>query len=286
MKIISADERLAERRGVKMLIVGPTGVGKTSLLQTLDPASTLFVEIEAGDLSVQDVKVDTVRIDTWQAARDLACRISGPNPSFPPTACYSPAHYAGIGGAFPNSERYDTIFVDSLTAASRLSYRWSEQQPDAVSDRTGRKDTRSAYGLHAREMICWLQQIQHARPKHVVFVAILEKVVDDFNVATWQSQMEGQRTGRELPGIVDQIITMQWIDFGDKKPMRAFVCTSPNPWNFPAKDRAGRLEQIEEPHLGKLINKLVGRDEHKSFSVPSVTTPTKQTRKETNHAAA
>jgi predicted GTPase len=32
MKIITADERLAERRGVKALIVGPTGVGKTSLL--------------------------------------------------------------------------------------------------------------------------------------------------------------------------------------------------------------------------------------------------------------
>ena len=30
MKIISADDRLAARRGVKGLIVGPAGVGKTS----------------------------------------------------------------------------------------------------------------------------------------------------------------------------------------------------------------------------------------------------------------
>ena len=35
MKIISADERLREQRGAKVLIVGPTGVGKTSLLRTL-----------------------------------------------------------------------------------------------------------------------------------------------------------------------------------------------------------------------------------------------------------
>ena len=31
-----------------------------------------------------------------------------------------------------------------------------------------------------------------------------------------------------------------------------------NPWAYPAKDRSGCLEQIEEPHLGKLITKLIG----------------------------
>src|SRR5215471_10518323 len=215
MKIISADERLAERRGVKALIIGPSGVGKTTLLRTLESTTTLFVDIEAGDLAVQDVPVDTIRLDDWSAARDLACRIGGPNPSFPPTVCYSQAHYQAVGGALGNLDRYSTIFVDSITAVSRLSFRWAEQQPEAFSERTGKKDTRGAYGLHAREMIAWLQHLQHARGKNVIFVGILERATDEFNVATWQLQMEGSRTGRDLPGIVDQIITMQWIDFGE-----------------------------------------------------------------------
>jgi hypothetical protein len=267
IKIISADRRLAESRGVKALIVGPAGVGKTSLLRTLDSAHMLFIDVEAGDLAVQDVPVDTIRLDDWTTARDIASRIGGPNPSFPPTAWYSQAHYETIGGALDNLDKYQTLFVDSITAISRLSYRWAEQQPEAFSERSGKKDVRGAYGLHAREMINWLHQLQHARGMNVVFVGILEKVVDEFNVAMWQLQCEGGKTGRELPGIVDQIITMQWIDFGDGKPVRAFVCTSPNPWGYPAKDRAGRLEQIEQPHLGRLIAKLVGPGERKPFTV-------------------
>ncbi len=259
MKIITADERLAEKRGAKVLIVGPFGIGKTSLLRTLtDLDRTLFVDIEAGDLSVLDVKVPTIRVDDWNTARNLACRIGGPNPSFPPTACYSQAHFEGVGGWFEGLDRIDTLFVDSLTATSRLSFRHAEQQPEAFSEKTGRKDLRGAYGLHGREMLLWLNQLQHARPMNVVFVGMLEFVTDEFNRGLWQLQCEGSKTSRELPGIVDEIVTFQLLDFGDgKPPERGFVCTSPNAWGYPAKDRSGKLDPIEPPDLGRLLNKLI-----------------------------
>jgi hypothetical protein len=53
------------------------------------------------------------------------------------------------------------------------------------------------------------------------------------------------------------MITMQFIDFGDGVPVRAFICTSPNPWGYPAKDRSGKLDQIEPPDLGALITKIL-----------------------------
>ena len=42
----------------------------------------------------------------------------------------------------------------------------------------------------------------------LIFVGVLEKVTDDFGAVSWQPQMEGGKAGRELPGIVDQVISM------------------------------------------------------------------------------
>ena len=42
------------------------------------------------------------------------------------------------------------------------------------------------------------------------------------------------------------------------RPQRAFVCQTLNPWGYPAKDRSGRLDLVEEPHLGRLMEKIRG----------------------------
>ena len=261
IKIIPADARSTAPRGAKALVVGPTGVGKTSLLKTLDPSTTLFIDVEAGDLAVQDVAIDTLRPRTWPECRNIACVLAGANPTVPADAVYSQAHYDAVikevGGTWP-LDKYATYFVDSITAVGRLSFAWASQQPDAFAS-SGKRDLRGAYGLHAREMIAWLMQIQQARAINICFVGILETVVDDLNQREHRLQMEGARTSRELPAVVDQVITMNWIDFGDGVPTRAFVCTAPNPWNYPAKDRSGRLQQIEQPDLGRLFQKLSAR---------------------------
>jgi hypothetical protein len=261
MKLVTPEERLAETRGVSALIVGPTGVGKTSLLRTLSTealASTLFVDIEAGDLPVAGLPVASVRPRTAQELMDLACAIGGPDPALPPSSAYSQAHYDKVanGPELMALAHYRTYFIDSLTAAGRLFFGHAEQLPEAFTDR-GKKDPRSIYGAFARNMIACLNQLQHARGRTVVFVAILERQTDDVNTAVWGVQLEGAKAARELPGIVDEVITMTWIDFGDHKPVRCFVCTSGNPWNFPSKDRSGRLDQIEPPHLGQLLAKIV-----------------------------
>jgi hypothetical protein len=113
-------------------------------------------------------------------------------------------------------------------------------------------DTRAAYGLLAAEMLGWLNQFQHIPDKDIIFVGLLEPRVDEFQRQTWHLQCEGNKTALEIPGILDEVITMT----ADSNGNRIFVCQTINPGGYPAKDRSGRLDVNEPAHLGDLLNKI------------------------------
>lgn len=81
---------------------------------------------------------------------------------------------------------------------------------------------------------------------------------------TWQPQMEGGKAARELPGIVDQVLTLSlfdrdgdtWRHNPDSGAERRFVCRAGNPFALPAKDRSGRLDITDPPDLGALLTKI------------------------------
>lgn len=278
LPIISADERLKETKGIKGCIFGKSGIGKTSLLWTMPAETTLFFDLEAGDLAIEGWQGDTIRPRTWQECRDFAVFIGGANPSLRDDQPYSPAHYAAVCERYGNPaalDKYDTIFIDSITVAGRLCFNWCKGQPQAFSEKTGKPDTRGAYGLHGQEMIGWLTHLQHTRGKNIWFVGILDEKLDDFNRRIYQPQIEGSKTGLELPGIVDQVITMAEMPTESGTSFRAFICHTLNEQGFPAKDRSGRLELMEEPHLGRLMEKVKGKvrpaSERLTHAIPQTT---------------
>lgn len=257
--IITIDERMAAPRSIKGCIFGKSGIGKTSLLWTLDPATTLFMDLEAGDLAIEGWAGNTIRPHTWDECRDFAVFIGGPNPALRDDQAYSQAHFDAVVARLGDPsqlDRYQTVFIDSITVAGRLCFQWAKGQPEAFSDKTGKPDIRGAYGLHGREMIAWLTHLQHTRSKNIWFVGILDEKLDDFNRKVFVPQIDGAKTGLELPGIVDEVISMVELKDDEGAPYRAFVCQMLNPFGFPAKDRSGRLDMIEQPDLGRLMDKI------------------------------
>jgi hypothetical protein len=261
LPIVSALERMAERKGVKLLMLGKSGIGKTSRLKDLDPQTTLFIDIEAGDLAVSDWPGDTIRPASWPESRDFFVFLAGPDLSLPPESAFSKAHYDHVLDKFGDPsqlDHYTTFFLDSITQLSRQCFAWCKTQPGAVSDRSGKPDLRSAYGQLGQEMIGALTHLQHARGKNVVFVAILDERLDDFNRKVFAPQIEGSKTSLEIGGILDEVVTLAEIKAEDGTSYRAFVTQTINSYGYPAKDRSGRLDLLEPPNLGALIAKCAG----------------------------
>jgi hypothetical protein len=269
LRIVTADERLTEADGkTTITLFGQTGVGKTTLLKTLPPQETLCLDLEAGMKSVQDWPGHSIPVRTFADAVDIACLIGGVDPAADPNAFFSQGHFQHVCQIYPDlvgmiaAKRI--VFVDSITDLTRQAMAWAKTRPEAFSEKTGKPDPRGAYGLLAREVIGLLKHLQHAPGKTVIFVGILEKVIDDFNREHWQPQMEGGKAARELPGIVDQVITMSrfehdddgWRHDPDQGQIRGLVCTSGNPFGLPAKDRSGTLDMVEPPDLGALLTKI------------------------------
>jgi hypothetical protein len=267
IRIVTAEERAASPKS-SLAIFGPYGVGKTSLLKTLPADYTLFLDIEAGMKSVEPWPGASFPVEDFRDFQDFVTLVAGPNPAAAPAQWYSIQHYEHVQSTYAGTivEEYakkPVIFVDSITKLTRRAMMFAQQQPEAFSEKTGRPDVRGVYGLLARQVIAALEHLQQAPGKTLVFVGLLEKITDDYGVQ-WVPQMEGSKAGRELPGIVDQVISMHTFSkdmsgnyiLDEKAEERRFVCKKGNPFGLPAKDRSGRLDMTEPPDLGALLSKI------------------------------
>lgn len=271
----TAQDRLLYQKKINMLLLGVQGIGKTFSARYLDPATTLFVDCEAGTLSLERSKdypawqgttmnmlrmAQQTSLHPWVLCRAIASMLFGPDP-LDADGPYSPYNYQQyvdrlLGGDVSKLQSFNTVFVDSLTVVSRWAFDWVCAQPEALSEKTGKLDTRGAYGAMGTELVKWATVLQH-QPKNIILSCILEEDADEYGRHVWQLQIEGKKAGKKIPGIFDLVTTLAKVDFGEPHgTQRVFVTKEGNEQGFPAKDRSGVLEPYEPPDLGALMTKI------------------------------
>lgn len=248
LAIVTADQRI-KTATVKGQIWGGAGVGKTTLLKTLDAATTLAVAPEGGMLSVQKhdefgppFMGDSMEPNTWEEHKFLL------------DAFKSPTRPAGLA-------KYRTVFHDSTSIISKQCWEWTGLQPEAFN-KYGKPDTLNRYGLLGREMSAWAWGWKNIPDLNVWMIGGLE---EKENEATKMRELKplvmGSKIAAELPYIFDYSLVMARFIGSDGKPYTGLFTnpiTNPEYASVPVKTRGGGLAPIEQPHLGKLMAKALG----------------------------
>ena len=205
----------------------------------------------------------------WELARAIVCILRGYDPAAPdedPYSLYWYNYYVNNLFAADAFDKYEYVFIDSATVASRMSLSWAKKQPEALNDK-GKVDNWAIYGTNGQELVKWFTNIQHISSKNVILSALLTEKKDNFGRMVNEIQMEGSKAGNELPGIFDQVITLGMFTHDpqtnsikydpEKGTERAFVCHKNNGFGVPAKDRSGRVDMLEPPNLKAFIDKCL-----------------------------
>lgn len=238
IQLISADS-LATSNGVKMVVYGRSGMGKTMLTATC-PAPVL-ISAEKGLLSLKreniervwgvntpgiayDIPVIEIKTIDDLIAAELWCRTN------------------------QQAQQFQTVVLDSITEIAEVVLANAKKQV---------KDPRQAYGELIEKMTMTIKSFRDLQGKHVLLLAKEERSKDEGTGLTLAGpQMPGAKMGPATPYLTDEVFQIAVGKNPDNSTYR-YLRTQPD-FSADAKDRSGALTEIEFPHIGQIINKILG----------------------------
>lgn len=208
------------KNGVKLLVYGQAGAGKTSLIKTLP--NPLVLSAEAGLLSIQDADLSYIEIKTIDDLREAYSFIMGE------------------GGA-----EFDSIALDSISEIAEVILN---------AEKKATKDPRQAYGAMQEQIGDLIRAFRDIPGKHIYMSAKLEKSQDEMGRMLYAPSMPGNKTGQQLPYFFDEVLALRVERDAEGNVQRALMCDSDGLWQ--AKDRSGRLSAWEAADLGAIVEKI------------------------------
>jgi phage nucleotide-binding protein len=209
--------------GVKLLVYGQAGVGKTTLIKALpDP---IILSAEGGLLSIRDADLPYIEIADLDTLREA---------------------YAWLAGS-DEAKAYQSVALDSISEIAEVVL---------SAEKRATKDLRQAYGAMQEQVADIIRAFRDLPGRHVYMSAKLEKTQDELGRVLYSPSMPGNKTGQALPYFFDEVLALRVEKDAEGVIQRALMCDSDGLWL--AKDRSGKLDMWEAPDLGAIIAKIQG----------------------------
>lgn len=209
--------------GVKLLVYGQAGAGKTSLIKTLP--SPVVLSAEGGLLSIADADVPYIEIASMDDLREA---------------------YTWLRDS-AESKQFKSVALDSISEVAEVVL---------IAEKKATKDGRAAYGEMNSIMTELIRSFRDLPGRHVYMSAKLEKLQDEMGKVMYGPSMPGKSLSQGLPYFFDEVLALRVEKDSEGKSQRALMCDGDGSWL--AKDRSGKLAAWEAPDLGEIIKKMGG----------------------------
>lgn len=209
--------------GVKILVYGQSGAGKTSLIKTLP--SPVVLSAEGGLLSIQDADIPFIEIKTMADLMEA---------------------YAWCKDSAEAAE-FQSVALDSISEVAEVVLNHEKKLT---------KDVRQAYGTLAEQMTDIIRAFRDLPGKNVYFSAKMEKAQDEQGRILFNPSMPGKSLTQGIAYFFDEVLALRVERDQEGKNVRALMCDTDGLWL--AKDRSGKLDAYEAPDLGAIIAKIGG----------------------------
>lgn len=223
MRDLKPASQLARKFGVKALMFGGPGSGKTPLIMTA-PRPVLCV-VEPGMLSMRQA----TGIPAWEA--------------------YTPERIEEFfDWAFrsPEARNFDTFGFDSISQVAEIVL---------TQELKRNKDGRKAYGEMSRRVMDWVNGLYFLPNKHVYLIA-KQASVDEGGVLRRKPYFPGQDLNVKVPHLYDEILHIGPTNVPGMQGTQTAIRTK-EAFDIMARDRSGKLAELEPPHLGNLFAKCM-----------------------------
>jgi hypothetical protein len=223
--------QLTEQTGVKVIVYGRPGMGKTRLCATAP--NPLILSAESGLLSLRKMIRETqVDLPAWEIASlaDLA------------------EAYEFVTKSAEAKKTFQTICLDSITEIAEIILKHEKEKT---------RDGRKAYGELYDHVVGLIRDFRNLPNYHVYFAAQEETNKDGLTGAIYrQASFPGQRlSGASLYQFDEVFQAFKGVD--PTNNTEYFALQTQATAQVEAKDRSGMLAPVEYPDLTHLIGKIV-----------------------------
>jgi len=230
---------LARTHGVKICCYSRAGMGKTMLVATCP--TPVMISAESGVLSLAQANIERVfGVNTPGITYNI------PVIQVTNAQQLQEAHQWAMGSV--EAQQFQTVCLDSISEIGELVL---------VNAKAQVKDNRQAYGEMIEKMNMTIKAFRDLYGKHVYMSAKEERSKDEATGSVMGGpMMPGAKLGSQLPYLYDELFHLSKAKDPASGSDYRYLRTQPD-FNFEAKDRSGALLEVEVPHIGYLIDKIL-----------------------------